>query len=147
MGEQSASWATSEGTRRSMLATRGRDTGPELAVRRILHAQGLRYRVNTPPVKGLRRSADIVFTRAKLAVFIDGCFWHGCTEHYQRPGRNQTYWDAKVQANRARDRNTDDVLESRGWTVLRVWEHDVRVDPAGVGARIREAYARLSSSR
>ncbi|WP_400996708.1 very short patch repair endonuclease [Agromyces sp. GXQ0307] len=147
MGGQRTSWATSEGTRKSMVANRGRDTGPELAVRRLLYAQGLRYRVNSPPVKGLRRSADIVFTRAKLAVFIDGCFWHGCPDHYQRPGRNQTYWDAKVQANRARDRNTDDTLGQRGWTVLRVWEHDVRADPEGVGARIRDAYEQLSPSR
>ncbi|MGW9183827.1 very short patch repair endonuclease [Agromyces sp. NPDC055661] len=145
MGEKTPSWATSEGTRRSMLANRGRDTGPELAVRRMLHSHGFRYRVNTPPVKGLRRSADIVFTKVKLAVFIDGCFWHGCPEHYQRPARNQTYWDAKVLANCARDRNTDEVLGSHGWTVLRIWEHDVRADPVGVGARIREEYERLSS--
>ena len=146
MARRSPSWASSEGTRRSMIANRGRDTGPELAVRRILHSQGLRYRVNTPPVKGVRRSADIVFTKAKLAVFIDGCFWHGCPQHYQRPGINQTYWDAKVQANSARDRNTDEVLGSHGWTVLRVWEHDVRADPIAVGTRIRAAYERLNLS-
>ena len=146
MTASGASWATSEGTRRSMIANRGRDTKPELVVRRLLHAAGLRYRVNTAPLSELRRTADVVFTRAKLAVFIDGCFWHGCLEHYQRPARNRAYLDAKVTANRERDRHTDATLRASGWSVLRVWEHEVRTDPEGVAMRIHEAYATLTPS-
>ena len=118
------SWATSDSTRRSMQANKGRDTNPEMAVRRLLHARGLRYRVNFRPVPGLRRTADIVFTRAKVAVFIDGCFWHGCPEHYQRPLANRAYWDGKVLQNRARDAETTMTVAQAGWTVLRFWEHE-----------------------
>lgn len=100
-----------------------RDTGPELALRRLLHATGYRYRVNYP-VPGLpRRSIDIAFTRAKVAVFIDGCFWHGCPEHRQVPASNSDWWAAKLEKNRARDEATATHLEDLGWTVLRVWEH------------------------
>jgi len=106
-----------------MQSNRGRDTAPEVAVRRILHAQGFRYRVNYRPEVGLRRTADIVFTRARVAVFIDGCFWHGCPDHYQRPASHQNYWDAKVQGNRARDLDTTERLQGQGWVVLRFWEH------------------------
>ena len=107
-----------------MQANKGRDTNPEMAVRRLLHARGLRYRVNFRPVPGLRRTADIVFTRAKVAVFIDGCFWHGCPEHYQRPLANRPYWDEKVRQNRARDAETTKKLAQAGWMVLRFWEHE-----------------------
>ncbi|WP_233437934.1 very short patch repair endonuclease [Agromyces laixinhei] len=129
-----------------MVANRGRDTNPELVVRRVLHAAGMRYRVNATPVPGVRRTADVVFTRVKLAVFIDGCFWHGCTTHYQRPAKNQAYWDAKVEANRRRDRETDALLRAHGWTVLRIWEHDVRAYPEGVGTHIRSVYEELRTS-
>lgn len=129
-----------------MMANRGRDTKPELVVRSALHAAGMRYRVNIAPVTGFRRTADIVFTRVRLAVFIDGCFWHGCELHYQRPGRNQDYWDAKVEMNRRRDRETDVRLREKGWTVVRFWEHEVREDPAGVGAHIRSVYEQLRTS-
>jgi DNA mismatch endonuclease (patch repair protein) len=118
------SWATSEATRRSMKANKGRDTRPELAIRRLLHAAGFRYRVNTRPMLELRRTADIVFPRAKVAVFIDGCFWHGCPEHYQRPLANREYWDDKVLKNRERDAVTNAVLTQAQWTVLRFWEHE-----------------------
>lgn len=107
-----------------MQSNKGRDTKPELAVRRILHADGLRYRVNFRPLPELRRTADIVFTRARIAVFIDGCFWHGCPEHYQRPASNREYWDPKVARNRERDAETDALLKAAGWTVVRVWEHE-----------------------
>lgn len=119
-----------------MRANRGRDTKPELAVRRLLHARHLRYRVNMRLEPKLRRTADIVFTRSRVAVFIDGCFWHGCPDHYQRPIRNQVYWDAKVVANRARDQATTLLLEELGWVVLRFWEHEVRVAPELVADRI-----------
>ena len=113
-----------------MQSNRGRDTEPELAVRRILHAEGLRYRVNVRPVPGLRRTADIVFTRAKVAVFIDGCFWHGCPDHYQRPTSNRSYWDPKVARNKERDSDTTLQLEGEGWVVLRFWEHQRPADVA-----------------
>lgn len=116
-----------------MQSNRGRDTKPELAVRKILHASGLRYRVNKPPIVGLRRTADIVFTRRKVAVFIDGCFWHGCPEHYQRPASNLNYWDAKKARNSERDAETTRLLEAAGWTVLRFWEHET---PAQVAETI-----------
>lgn len=107
-----------------MQANKGRDTCPELAIRRLLHAGGFRYRVNIRPVQELRRTADIVFTRAKVAVFIDGCFWHGCPEHYQRPLANREYWDDKMLRNRARDAETESALTDNGWRVLRFWEHE-----------------------
>ncbi|WP_336603865.1 very short patch repair endonuclease [Agromyces seonyuensis] len=110
--------------RRSMKANRGRDTQPELAVRRLLHAVGLRYRVNFRPIPRLNRTADVVFTRQKVAVFIDGCFWHGCPEHYQRPVSNREYWDPKVARNIARDLDTTRRLVSASWIVLRYWEHE-----------------------
>jgi DNA mismatch endonuclease (patch repair protein) len=106
-----------------MQGNRARDTSPELAVRSLLHARGLRYRVNHRPLKELRRTADIAFTRKKIAVFIDGCFWHGCPEHYTRPTANQDFWDAKVATNRLRDADTGRALSAAGWTVLRFWEH------------------------
>ena len=121
----SPSWATSDATRRSMQANKGRDTKPELVIRQLLHAEGFRYRVNIRPVPEIRRTADIVFTRAKVAVFIDGCFWHGCPAHYQRPVSNRGYWDEKVLRNRARDVETSSVLADKGWKVLRFWEHEV----------------------
>lgn len=107
-----------------MQANKGRDTNPELVIRHLLHAGGFRYRVNFRPLPGLRRTADIVFTRAKVAVFIDGCFWHGCPSHYQRPVANREYWDAKVVRNRERDAETAFALASAGWIVLRFWEHE-----------------------
>jgi DNA mismatch endonuclease, patch repair protein len=119
-----------------MLGNRSRDTKPEMALRRSLHAQGLRYRVDAAPLKGLRRRADVLFTRAKVAVYVDGCFWHGCHEHYKPPGTNALYWAAKVERNRVRDQDTDSRLEAEGWDVVRVWEHEP-VEQAA--KRVREA--------
>lgn len=125
----SDSWASSPGSRKSMLANRGRDTQPELALRRALFARGLRYRVDFAPLKGLRRRADVVFTRAKVAVFLDGCFWHGCPLHYSAPQANSEFWRDKISANKNRDRDTDQRLGEAGWLVIRVWEH-VDIDDA-----------------
>ncbi len=130
------SWASTPGSRASMQSNRGRDTSPELAVRRRLHALGLRYRVSVRPIKNVRRTADIVFPRARVAVFIDGCFWHGCVEHYQAAARNAEFWLAKRIRNQERDADTDGILEARGWRPLRIWEHEVRADPDAVAARI-----------
>lgn len=106
-----------------MVANRGRDTAPELAVRRLLHAAGLRYRVDYAPLGG-RRGADIVFTRRRVAVFIDGCFWHGCPEHATAPKTNAGYWGPKLERNIVRDRETDASLLDAGWRVLRFWGHE-----------------------
>ncbi|QKW10774.1 DNA mismatch endonuclease Vsr [Streptomyces sp. NA04227] len=107
-----------------MQAIRSRDTKPERLVRSLLHAQGLRYRVAAQPLRNLRRTADIVFRPAEVAVFIDGCYWHGCPEHYVPPRTNEGYWSAKVERNMARDRDTDSKLKAAGWLVLRFWEHE-----------------------
>lgn len=107
-----------------MVANRRRDTKPELKIRRILHARGFRYRVDFAPLQSdRRRRADIVFTRAKVAVFVDGCFWHGCPEHFIPPRRNAGYWGPKIQRNIQRDLETAERLRLEGWTVLRFWEH------------------------
>lgn len=111
-----------------MQAIRNRDTGPERLIRRLVHAHGLRYRVCARPLPELRRTADMVFRPAKVAVFIDGCYWHGCPEHYKAPRVNPGYWSDKVARNIARDRDTDQRLTAAGWVVLRFWEHEPTED-------------------
>ncbi|MER5477762.1 very short patch repair endonuclease [Streptomyces sp. NPDC002734] len=101
-----------------------RDTAPEVAVRRLLHAAGLRYRVNVPVPGMPRRTIDIVFSRLKIAIFLDGCFWHGCPQHATQPKSNAEWWRAKLDKNMARDLETTKHLEAEGWTVLRYWEHE-----------------------
>lgn len=125
-----------EQTRRRMQRQAVKDTGPEQAIRRELHARGLRYRIHAQPVPGLRRSADLVFARAKVAVFVDGCFWHRCPRHRTSPTSNGEWWAAKLAANEARDHDTNERLNAAGWTVVRVWEH---VDPKDAADRIVEA--------
>ncbi|MFD7487416.1 very short patch repair endonuclease [Streptomyces mirabilis] len=138
------SWASSAARRRNMQAIRSRDTKPERLVRSLLHAQGLRYRVAAKPLPGLRRTADIVFRPVKLAVFIDGCYWHGCPDHYVPPRTNPGYWSDKVARNMARDRDTDEQLKAAGWTVLRFWEHDPADDSA---VKIAAAVSRLRKDK
>lgn len=101
-----------------------RDTAPELAVRRLLHAAGLRYRVNWPVPTMRRRTIDIAFTRVRVAVLIDGCFWHGCPVHATRPKANAEWWREKLARNVARDLETTARLTDEGWTVLRFWTHE-----------------------
>ncbi|MFD6493119.1 very short patch repair endonuclease [Streptomyces sp. NPDC060188] len=113
-----------------------RDTAPEIAVRRLLHASGLRYRVNVP-VPGLpRRTIDIAFGKAKVAIFMDGCFWHGCPEHATQPKANAEWWRSKLDKNMARDRETTEHLAETGWVVLRFWEHEASTT---VASRIEAA--------
>ncbi len=144
---QSESWASNPAVRKVMQANRGRDTTIEWAVRRLIHARGMRYRVATRPERDIRRSADMVFARPRVAVFIDGCFWHGCEAHYRRPTVNVDYWAAKAAHNQARDQETNRLLEERGWTVLRFWEHEPPVEVADAieravrGSRPSEATA------
>jgi DNA mismatch endonuclease (patch repair protein) len=101
-----------------------RDTAPEVAVRRLLHASGLRYRVNVPVPGMPRRTIDIVFPKAKIAIFLDGCFWHGCPQHATHPKANAEWWRTKLDKNMARDAETTEHLAAEGWTVLRFWEHE-----------------------
>ena len=112
------------------------DTAPEVALRRILHAHGLRYRVGYPVPGAPRRSIDIAFTRARLAIFIDGCYWHGCPQHSTAPKNNAGWWQDKFAANAARDADTNRLLVEKGWTVMRVWEHE---NPGEVASRVMEA--------
>ncbi|MFQ6397620.1 very short patch repair endonuclease [Nocardia sp. KC 131] len=116
-----------------MQANRSRDTRPELALRRAVHALGLRYRVAARPVPSLRRTADLVFIGPKVAVFLDGCFWHGCPEHHTVAVRNGAYWAEKVAKNRMRDADTDRRLAAAGWAVVRIWEHE---DPLPAARRV-----------
>lgn len=121
------SWASSAANRRSMRGNRSRDTKPELTIRRLVHAAGLRYRVAAKPLPGMRRTADMVFRPVRVAVFVDGCFWHGCPDHFVPPKTNPGYWEDKIGGNVQRDRDTDARLTQEGWLVLRFWEHQ---DPA-----------------
>lgn len=108
-----------------MSAQRSADTAPELAVRRALHRLGLRYRIHLAPLPDLRRTADVVFTRVGVAVFIDGCFWHGCPQHGSRTHAiNGWYWREKIAQNQRRDADTDRRLADAGWLSIRVWEHE-----------------------
>lgn len=128
-----------------MQAIRSRDTQPERLIRRLVHANGLRYRVAARPLPDLRRTADLVFRPAKVAVFIDGCYWHGCPEHYVAPKTNPGYWSDKVARNVARDRDTDQQLTEAGWLVLRFWEHqDSDVCALRIVDTVRERRRRLS---
>jgi DNA mismatch endonuclease (patch repair protein) len=117
-----------------MRANKARDTRPELALRSAVHAIGLRYRVGLRPVSSLRRTADLVFTRARVAVFLDGCFWHGCPEHHRPAKRNTEFWSTKIKGNITRDADTDTRLREAGWRVIRVWEHE---QPAVAAEKIR----------
>ncbi len=138
------SWAKSTDTRQIMRGNRSRDTRPELALRSAVHARGLRYRVTVRPLPQLRRTADLVFPGPKVAVFLDGCFWHGCADHYRPSSRNNTFWSTKVTGNRERDRQTDELLYAAGWTVIRVWEHE---DPKEAARRVEDVVLARRASK
>ena len=122
-----------------MRNTRQRDTPAELALRSALHRRGLRFYVDRPMLQNLRRRADVVFPRARVAVYVDGCFWHSCPIHATSPKANADWWRNKLEANRRRDHDTDIRLREAGWTVLRVWEHEDPDDAADrVAARLVE---------
>lgn len=109
-----------------MKGNRKRDTKPEVALRASLHRAGLRFRKDYPirPDQGPLIRADVAFPRRRVAVFVDGCFWHGCPVHGTTPRSNTGYWRPKLARNVERDRQSDARLRDAGWTVVRVWEHD-----------------------
>ncbi len=113
-----------------MARVRQKGTDAELSLRKELHARGLRYRLHVPLLAKPRRVADIVFSRARAAVFVDGCFWHGCPEHASWPKSNAQFWRDKIETNRARDADTDRRLLASGWHVIRVWSHENASDAA-----------------
>jgi len=123
-----------------MRANRSRDTKPELSLRSELHRRGLRFRVDLKPEASLRTRADIVFTRARVAVFVDGCFWHGCPEHGTSPRANARFWREKIASNKKRDDRATEDLQRLGWAVVRVWEHEATRDAAD---RVCQAVARM----
>jgi DNA mismatch endonuclease, patch repair protein len=111
-------------TKRRMRRVGQTDTAPELAIRRILFSRGLRYRKDYRPVPRLRTKADLAFLGPRIAVYIDGCFWHGCPEHATWPKSNEAFWRHKIEANMARDRRHHAALKEDGWIVVRLWEHE-----------------------
>ncbi len=126
--------ASSASVRARMQKQKRRDTDPEIQVRKRLHAAGIRYRVDNKLEADLRTRGDIVWRGLRIAVFIDGCYWHGCPLHVTRPKANADWWARKLDGNVTRDRRADTVLAARGWTVLRYWEHD---SPAAVAGAIK----------
>lgn len=147
MGD-SESWATSAATRASMVGNRRSNTKPEVALRSALHAAGLRFRKDYPmKLDGLRFRPDVVFTRSKVAVFVDGCFWHSCPQHGTRPARNSDYWLPKLRRNIERDREQVAVLRAHGWLPLRIWEHEDLATATGqVRAAIRQQQGESSTA-
>lgn len=135
---------SSPGVSARMSRQASKDTNAELVVRRLLHAAGLRYRVEYPVPGMARRRIDVAFTRAKVAVLIDGCFWHGCPEHATQPKANAEWWRQKLDRNMARDRETTEHLTARGWTVLRFWEHEA---PEEVVVRVKAAVEQRLTGR
>lgn len=126
-----------------MQVTRQRDTPCELAIRKAVHRRGLRFRVDWP-IPGSRRRADLAFISAKVIVFVDGCFWHGCPTHGTWPKTNAAWWKTKIEANIRRDRDTDATLRAKGWRVLRYWEHH---DPERAAQAIVKVARRRSQGR
>lgn len=124
-----------------MRRVKSRDTSCERALRSALHARGLRYRLGAQ----LPGKPDIVFVRARVAVFVDGCYWHGCPQHCRLPSGNGEYWRAKIERNRARDARVTDELRRMGWRVVRVWEHEVRRSPGAAASRVARALRRRSA--
>lgn len=123
----------SESVSRQLSRMPSTDTAPELRLRAALHALGLRFRLRSR----LPGRPDVVFTRVKIAVFVDGCFWHSCPQHAVTPKNNRDWWVAKLQRNTERDREKDDALRLLGWSVVRVWEHE---EPLQAAKRIQDLW-------
>lgn len=122
---------------------KSRDTTAERALRSELHRRGFRYRVHRQPIPKLRREADLLNRRLRVAIFVDGCFWHGCPLHATWPKTNAEFWRNKIETNRRRDLHTGEQLSAAGWTVLRVWEHE---DSGEAANRIMSVIHQLEAS-
>ncbi len=116
-----------------MRSQREKNTAPEIALRRELHRLGMRYRVHQKPLKGLRRTVDVLFRQARVAVEVYGCFWHQCPEHATKPRSNDQWWAEKLEGNQRRDVATKVALEAQGWELVVVWEHE---DPVAAAQRV-----------
>jgi DNA mismatch endonuclease (patch repair protein) len=127
---------------RRMKAVKPRDTVPEKALRQELYKKGLRYRVDARLIKDMNRRADIVFRSVKVAVFVDGCFWHGCPKHGTQAKANAEFWKNKIKRNQERDAETNKLLKKAGWKVVRVWEHE---NPEKVSQNIYKLITNLKS--
>ncbi|MXZ52250.1 MAG: very short patch repair endonuclease [Acidimicrobiaceae bacterium] len=128
-----------------MQGNRSRDTKPEMAVRSAVHRRGIRFRVSARPQPEIARTADLVLRKTRIAVFVDGCYWHGCPDHHTQPATNAQYWADKIARNVERDSETTAYLQQAGWTVLRFWEHE---DPEAVADQVQEAvHSALASAR
>lgn len=127
-----------------MAKVRQKGTDAEVALRREMFRIGLRYRVDYVVLKKPRRIADIAFPGRRIAIFVDGCFWHGCPEHATWPKRNAEFWRQKIEANRQRDAETTELLRSLGWTVLRFWSHQ---SPAEAAKTVAHMVAMADSKR
>jgi len=119
-----------------MAKVRQKGTEAEIALRRELYWRGLRYRIDFEVLQKPRRVSDIAFPRLKIAIFVDGCFWHGCPEHASWPKQNAEFWKQKIETNRLRDADTNERLHSIGWAVLRFWEHESPIKAADTAVRL-----------
>lgn len=135
---------SSEAAMKRMQAAKPRDTAPEKALRSSLHNRGLRFRVDQKVIKELNRKADIIFRSAKVAVFVDGCFWHGCPIHGTQAKANAEFWKNKIERNQARDLDTNNRLKKAGWRIVRVWEHE---DPERVSEKIYSLIVKRGNAR
>lgn len=131
-------------TSRRMAKVRQKGTDAEIALRRELYRGGLRYRIDYEVMKKPRRMADVAFPGLKIAIFVDGCFWHGCPEHATWPKQNAEFWRQKIEANRHRDADTNSRLIDAGWTVLRFWEHE---SPIRAAETVAQTVARAKAKR
>lgn len=134
-------------TSQRLARVRQRDTDIEIELRKALYALGLRYRLQVPLLSKPRRVADIVFPGPRVAVFVDGCFWHGCPIHATWPKKNAEFWRAKIEANRARDADTNQRLRDQGWEVVRIWAHESPIEAAQHISKIIEKRKHRSKRR
>jgi len=128
---------SAEARSRLMSKIRSKNTKPEVRLRKALWHRGLRYRLHAD----LAGKPDVAFLGPKVAVFIDGCFWHGCPEHGQLPKQNRKFWREKINSNTTRDEQVRAMLEGAGWKVLRFWEHEIRRDLSAVVSAVESAVA------
>lgn len=131
--------ASSPLVRQTMQKVRRRDTAAELLLRKSLFRLGLRYRLHAKPVEAVRCKADIVFRSVRVCVFVDGCYWHGCSRHFRPPSTNASWWSEKIADNRMRDRRQSRILRQYGWVVIRFWEHQITSNASSCAKRVYAA--------